>query len=611
VGTDLSVVHCERGALSPVAAGTHLQNEGLRSTTIPRSPPDASWVRELAVIVRGAVLTPAAAVAAILLVTLALHVEWLLRFRHGYLTEWDESGYMQYALSNFDALHDHGFVEFAKLVGGRGTFGPLLPFVTALAYPVVGRGIFGSLLLPPLFFAGLVLATFGLARRIVPARWAVIATLAVATTPLVTDYTRIFHFAVPAAACMTAALWALACSDRLLRARWAIAFGAFVGLALLSRTMIVAFLPGLAIAAGLQLVGAPDRARVRNLGLACVAAAVVAGPWYLYNARSVYDYLANTGYGANAARYGPRHPVLSWAFWTRELHTNVNELWLPLAAVLTLCFLAALLSAVARRSPRRRLRVALASPSLLALIAVVVEAYLALTSSRNQGSAFALPIYPALVVLAAAAAASVTPRGLRLLLCACLVAVSVGALLAKSGYVEPLARVRTVHVVGLGDVSVTDGRGIIQGIVEGAGYDIGSPATPLPKMHRGWLPAERRVTGWSIDYARAHGRLPQLSLGFEDPLFANTRLHLAGQLWFHQNVSVGYLRSAIGDSVASYREQLEKPDRVNVLITGQQRPGATITQKNVVAAARSLGFARLKSFELPDGRRIWAWWRDT
>ena len=118
--------------------------------------------------------------AAIVAVTLALHVVWLVRFRHGYLTEWDESGYMQFSLSNFDALHDDGLWTFAKTVGGRETFGPLLPLVTSLAYPALGRGVFGSLLVLPLFYVGLVAAAFALSRQLVSASWAVVAALTVA-----------------------------------------------------------------------------------------------------------------------------------------------------------------------------------------------------------------------------------------------------------------------------------------------------------------------------------------------------------------------------------------------------------------------------------------------
>src|SRR5213592_3923237 len=123
--------------------------------------------------------TAPALVAAIIVATVALHVVWLVRFRHGYVTEWDESGYLQFSLSDFDALHDEGPWGFLKIVGHRGTFGPLLPAVTALFYPIVGRGVFGSLLVLPLFFAGLVAAAFGLARQLVSDSWAVLAALSV------------------------------------------------------------------------------------------------------------------------------------------------------------------------------------------------------------------------------------------------------------------------------------------------------------------------------------------------------------------------------------------------------------------------------------------------
>jgi hypothetical protein len=35
-----------------------------------------------------------------------------------------------------------------------------------------------------------------------------------------------------------------------------------------------------------------------------------------------------------------------------------------------------------------------------------------------------------------------------------------------------------------------------------------------------------------------------------------------------------------------------------------------ITRSKVEAAARSLGFAPVKPFTMPDGRTIWIWWRE-
>ena len=560
--------------------------------------------------------TAVALVVGIICVTLVLHVVWLVRFRRGYVTEWDESGYLQFALSNFDALHDQGLWTFAKTVGGRGTFGPLLPFVTSLAYPIVGRGIFGSLLVPPLFFVGLVGAAFGLARRLVSDSWAVVAALAVAAIPAVTDYTRLFHFALPATACMTAALWALVRSDGLRRSGWAAAFGLFVALTLLARTMTVAYLPGFALAAGTQLpVGATDlRVRMRNLAIAVGAIAVVAGPWYIRNARSVYDLFLGSGYGEGATPFGRHYPIASWGYWTKEMRIDFGYLGLPLAGALALSFLLAAAYRIAQRQPlmRRSRRLSVRAAGLLTLALVVGEGYLVLTSSRNEGTAFSLPWLPALVILGVAAAASIPTRVLRVALATILAVVSLVAVLSKSGWVEPLAKVRKASVPGFGRVVVTDGRGLIQHEVASDGYDIGPVTRPLPAMDRRWLPLARDVVGWSLRHAEQRNESLSLTLGLDDRIFGNSRLILAAQLWYHRYLPVHYLRSFIdGDTVASYRRQLLLPEAKNALVTGDPPPnGGTITRKKVEEAARSLGFKPVKSFTMPDGRTIRIWWRE-
>jgi 4-amino-4-deoxy-L-arabinose transferase-like glycosyltransferase len=553
-------------------------------------------------------------VAAVVVVTVVLHVVWLVRFRRADIVEWDEAGYMQFSLSNYDALREQGPWTFAKTVAGRETFGPFFPFVTSLAYPIVGRSIFGGLLVMPLFFAGLVAATYGLARQLVSSSWAVVAAFAVAAMPAVTDYTRLFHFALPATACTTAALWALVRTEGLHRRRWAVAFGVVVALTWLSRTMTVAYAPALALAVGTQfLVGSPElRVKVRNLGLAVGAAAVIAGPWYARNAQSVFDNLAGTGYGAEAVRYGQRYSIASWDYWTKELRLDLIHLGLPLAVALLLCFCIAFASLLARRGgirlPGRPWSARTAA--LVALTVVVVEGYLALTSSRNQGTGFALPWLPALVVLAVAAAASVPVRPLRAGLAGLVVAVSLIGLASKSGWIEPLATVRSLSVPGLGRVPVTNGRGIIQGEFVGAGYDIGKPTEPLPSMHREWMPLARDVVGWSLRRAERRGESLDLVLGFDDLIFSNSRLILAAQLWYHRFLPVGYLLPAPADSVAAYRRQLETPPQDNALVIGEPSSRSTITRTTVETAARSLGFAPQKSFTMPDGRRLWVWWRD-
>jgi hypothetical protein len=554
-----------------------------------------------------------AVVVGIVFVTVVLHVVWLVRFRQGYVVEWDEAGYLQFSLSNFDALHDEGLWTFAKTVGGRGGYGPLLPLVTSLSYPVLGRGVFGSLLVLPAFFAGLVGATFALARQLVSDSWAVVAALVVGSMPAVIDYSRLFHFALPAAACMTAALWALVRSEGLRRPGWAAAFGLFVALTLLARTMTVAYVPAFMLAAGTQfLVGRTDpRVKIRNLAIAAATAACVAGPWYIRNAHSVWDGLVGSGYGEASVQYGPDYSIVSWGFWTKELRLDLFHMGLPLATALLLCFGTALAYLLVRRPHlAAHLPHSARAVGVLALALVVLEGYFVLTSSRNQGTGFALPWLPALVILGVVAAASVPARVVQVALASVLVVVSLGAVLSKSGWVEPLADVRRVSVPGFGSVPVTDGTGIIQREVRGAGYDIEPVTQPLPAMHREWLPLAHDVVGWSLRRAEDRGEPLHLMLGPDDLIFSNWRLSLAAQLWFHRWQPVDYLVTfPAGDTVASYRRQLLNPPH-NALVSFEPRSYAKITRWKVEEAARSLGFAPIKSFAMPDGRKGWIWWRD-
>ena len=86
---------------------------------------------------------------------------------------------------------------------------------------------------------------------------------------------------------------------------WSLAFGVALGVMPLTRTMLVAFVPILALAGLCQVIGAPDGRARRALrwAVSMVVAAGVAATWLVASWRAVFDYLVGFGYGSRSAEY--------------------------------------------------------------------------------------------------------------------------------------------------------------------------------------------------------------------------------------------------------------------------------------------------------------------
>lgn len=542
-----------------------------------------------------------------------LHLYWVSRFRWGFPTEWDESGYIAIAVRDTQALQDGGPISLLRMVEGQPVQAPLVPLLTVPFHLLFGTGVDQSLLLVPIFGAALLVATYGIARRLMPPPWALLAVAVVAAAPVVTDYTRLYHFSVPAAALMTGAVWALLRSDLLRVRRFAVAAGVLVGLMVLARTMTLSYLPGIALAAAAQLIApGPDRRRrAVNLGLGALAAVVVAASWYAHNWRGVYDWLVGIGYGAESDRFGDEGSILSPAAWTSELETLLEELYLPLALALGLAlatagaFALALARAGGRGGWGTR-RKWLASPGLpLALI--VLGGYLALISSRdNEGTAFGLPLLPLLVVLTVGATARLPRRAPRLAIAAALVAVSAGNVAMKSGLFPALVGPRSAELAGIGPVPVIDGHGILHGELAATGYDVSATEPPAP-FHRRWLSFERDLVNRIAHHARRLGTAPSGYLGARHLVLTNTSLRLAATLE-RQEAGVGWLKP-YPDREQAYRRTLREADASFLLVLESPATGAAgVTPVKAEDAAASLGFRLVETFRLPDGRPARLWW---
>jgi len=540
----------------------------------------------------------------------AVNVLWLVRFRFGQVTGWDESGYIAIAIRDTRALHDGGLPSLVGEFERQNVQAPLLPLITVPINAVFGNGVFQSLIALQGVAAGLTATTFLLARTLVNRRWSLLAAACVGTTPAIADYGRLYVFSLPAAASLTGSMWMLIRSDQLRERRWVVGSGALAGLMVLSRTMTFSFLPALIAAAlGLLLLGGRVDRRRRFISMiwAGVAMVLVAGTWYLRNAISVAAYLLHYGYGDQARRFGRSHPVSSLAYWAKDIQLIVQSLYLPLAVLIIAAIVFALTESVRAGTA---VRSALRSP-VLVLVAVPAVGYVVLSSSKNEGTGFVVPLLPSLVILAVASIARLRHPVVRQVFAMLFVIACVGNVAMKSGFVPVLGDHVALRVPGLGRVPVLDGRGLIQAEVSGAGYPAGTSIDPLPAVHKRWLPVMEAVTTFAYRYASKRGQTPYLVFASDNQIFNTTRADLANALSENVGARTSFIeRDPNGDRVSYYKDRLEylKPNFVEIAQHDPATGPTGITPQHVATALQSLHYRRVHEFTLPDGSGASLWY---
>src|ERR1700710_79131 len=286
-------------------------------------------------------------VAAGLLIVAAIDVWWVATYRHGYPLNIDEAGYTNIGLVDWLGLRNGGLHGWWEAVQTQTPNAPLVPALTSLVL-VVKAGVMEGFTTLLAFWILLGFASYGIGERLAGPRLGAFAALVVAVAPGSFLFGREYVFAMPAAALLACAVYALLRSEGLQVRRWAIACGAALGLLLLTRTMTVAFVPGVLAAAGLALVVRPGPLPrgLLNLGLLALSGAAVAATWYVRNLQPVVDYLTGYGYGSQADLYG-ENPLLSWGR-LRGVAEKIasDDLLLPLALLVLIGLVALAVAAI-------------------------------------------------------------------------------------------------------------------------------------------------------------------------------------------------------------------------------------------------------------------------
>jgi hypothetical protein len=345
-----------------------------------------------------------------------------------------------------------------------------------------------------------------------------------------------------------------------------------------------------------------------NLLLGVGAFATTTLLWYATSWRPILDYLTRAGYGAQSKAYGPDLSPLTTSYWMHEPTRAAQiSLYLPLTVVL---IAALLIGSIAAAKHGGRLRVAhLFRCDAMVLAFVVLEGYLALTSSANDGTGFVVPILPSLVALAVAAAWSVPWRSVQIGLVAAFVAVSVFNIVMKADVLPGLSRVRSVTVPGSVNIPVTDGRGFVHQNLAGAdGIALGSPAHWFPGTLRGW---PRLYIEIAVVLRRMHATWLHVQLAPQEPILNASALRLYADHSGFSSADYSYVDVGRGDSVSAYQEALSASAPQIVVTTSRigHNFGPAPTPRLLYGALRRLRYRSIARFRTPDARQLDIWAR--
>ncbi len=556
-----------------------------------------------------------ASLACLVLVFVLVNARWIWLFRLGQPLDIDESAYLSIAVTDYYGLQAGGLLGWLRVLEAPSVPAPLTTALASLVYGLVGPHVAAAFVVTVAAGAATILATYFLARRFASPAAALAASALVASCPIVVNFSRSFDFAMPATAVMTIGLLSLVRSEGFSRLRWACAFGICLGLLPLARTMTIAFVPGLVLAAVIAAIAA-ERRRARRLAVLCGAlllAGATAGSWLVPNGRYVFHYLFSFGYGARATEFGPGLSFFSldaWYYTARGL--IISYIYLPhafvlLAGLVGLPFLLAL--EVKRRGRAMALRAAWRSPALPVAICIA-EVLAALTSSQNKGSAFIAPIVPAMLVLAVWIITRLSAwRGGRRLIGTGCVAICVFAAVPLIDLSWATARPRIVVLPGRDSFVLADGRGTMQLYERAAGFGTADAVQMLtPAEGRAWngLTATTAAT-----LRRVGAETATVAFGFRHVLYNVNSIRLQ-MLLAGRAVPAGLVQVepvVTGDTVPGYVAWLTTGEAAQAcfLLTLSGEGGVfppPVSNDTIVEAARQAGFLPLRDWPTPDRRTV-------
>lgn len=554
---------------------------------------DSASHRHLRALRTRVVRHPVLTVAVLALIIGVLNVAWTLTHRR--LGGWDvdETGYVAAAFRWQRMIDPADPFRVVSSVLDQDK-GPLTMLVSTVAL-LVGPNTLATAQVASAVLHGVgAVAVAGITNRLAGARAALVSGLVVLALPAALLTARSYQLAPAVGATLACAVWALLVSERGRRLWPMLLFGLSVGLLLLSRTMAVAFVPGLVLGTAFHLEW--SRRVVRNVAIAAVVAIASAAPWWWTQREPIADYLLGHGYGDAATGYGPTG--LGERFFERLLTVlgAVGPVWLGLALFIA----GAAAVQVRRRHERPHWRSALRSGPAVVWFTVGAGAA-ALMSTANIGMYFELPLIVLAVSGLATLAAGLPPTTRRRVGAAATVLAIVSLTLSafetggKRDFSDPADLVQSAFFVGLAN---------FQRPVVDADPRFGSSDNSIRRaaMDDWWDTNLAVLRG--VDAAVPEEQIVVTVCG-SGPLVSANTLALASEVDGRlRDGETHWLRTSAPPEEMQVQMQpwVEGLRRVLVIVDSPAEPfpGET-TVDQCHATARELGWSPAATVELPDG----------
>ncbi len=555
-----------------------------------------------------------AAMSALTLIFFVVNARWIWLYRHGHLLDIDEAGYLGFALIDYQAFIRRGLVGWVSTVFGPGIQAPLTTALASLLFLGVGPHLIVGFAVPLLAGTGCIVATYFLGKSLGSPQAALAASVLVASCPEIVNYSRSFHFSIPATLVFTVMLLALVRSKHFEKVGWSLLFGVSLGLLPLTRTMTIAFVPGVVLGAFVYAVTGPVRRARRFLLLtACLAISLLtAATWYIPNGAAVLGYLTSFGYGARSVEYGKAISRFGPDAWLSSLSTFGAQVFLA-HLILIISGAVALFAAAWRRAREMGSRAfverAVRAPQMPILI-VVAEIFVALTSTRTSGSAFFAPMVPASLVVATWALFNLSSeRRFRRVLMG---AISIAATMTSAPLLElrgPLAVKWGVDLPVLGGYPVADGDGTLQRYLSAMRPHQAAVGEDSTSRARAWMHLDVETAALVTREGRARA---SITFGFRHRLYNVNTVNLQQLRSTGRQFRTRQVEPVVtGDSVPGYLSWLtSEAAETCVLLTKNSTEGdfePLVSPGLMRNAAEQAGFEPVAHLLTPDGQSITLW----